>query len=134
MYVSRIRLKNIRCIDDLEIDLSSRAATNDSLLLLGNNGVGKSTILRSIAIGLCDRGGASALVADMYGNLIKEGNTDGVIEIAVRRGKQEQRITTTIERSGRKLESGGAQEGSDDLPLGTGIRVRVRPNSSHAGN
>ena len=99
MYVSRIRLKNIRCIDDLEIDLSSRAATNDSLLLLGNNGVGKSTILKSIAIGLCDRGGASALVADMYGNLIKDGNTDGVIEIAVRRGKQEQRITTTIERS-----------------------------------
>ena len=99
MYVSRIRLKNIRCIDDLEIDLSSRAATNDSLLLLGNNGVGKSTILKSIAIGLCDRGGASGLVADMYGNLIKDGNTNGAIEIAVRRGRQEHRITTKIERS-----------------------------------
>ena len=100
MYVSRIRLKNIRCIDDLKIDLGSRAATNDSLLLLGNNGVGKSTILKSIAIGLCDRGSASGLMADMYGNLIKDDNTEGVIEIDVRRGKQERRITTRVERSG----------------------------------
>ena len=81
MYISRIRLTNIRCIEDLEIRLHSRSRTNDSLLLLGNNAVGKSTILRSIAIALCDWVGASGLVADMYGNLIKNGHSRGKIEV-----------------------------------------------------
>ena len=118
MYISRIRLKNIRCIDDLKIDLRSRAATNDSLLLLGNNGVGKSTILKSIAIGLCDRGGASGLVADMYGNLIKNGNTDGVIEIDVRRGKQRRRITTKIQRSAKNSNLEVLKKGPKTFPWG----------------
>ena len=48
MYISKIQLKNIRCIDNLVLDLRSRASTNSSLLLLGNNGVGKSTILKCI--------------------------------------------------------------------------------------
>ena len=99
MYISRIRLKNIRCIDDLEIDLKSRLATNNSLLILGNNAVGKSTILKSIAIGLCDSSSASGLVSDMYGNLIKNGNSTGLIEIYLNRGRKEWKITTTIKRA-----------------------------------
>ena len=65
MYISKIQLKNVRCIDNLVLDLRSRASTNSSLLLLGNNGVGKSTILKCIAPGLCDQGGASGLLTDM---------------------------------------------------------------------
>lgn len=99
MYISRIRLKNIRCIDDLEISLGSRAATNDSLLLLGNNAVGKSTVLKCIAIGLCDRVGASGLVTDMYGTLIKDGHSQGSIEIDLSRGKKKFRTQTIVKQS-----------------------------------
>ena len=35
MYISKVQLKNIRCIDNLVLDLRSRASTNSSLLLLG---------------------------------------------------------------------------------------------------
>lgn len=96
MYISRIRLKNIRCIDDLEISLRSAAPTNDSLLLLGNNGVGKSTILRAVAIALCDWIGASGLVADMYGNLIKDGSREGMIEVDLTNGAREYQAVTRI--------------------------------------
>lgn len=80
MYLSRIRLQNIRCIGDLEIDLSA----GDSLVLLGNNAVGKSTILRSIALALCDPVGASGLLSDMYGRLIRGGEEEGRIELGLR--------------------------------------------------
>ena len=96
MYISRIRLSNIRCIEDLEIRLHSRSRTNDSLLLLGNNAVGKSTILRSIAIALCDWVGASGLVADMYGNLIKNGHSQGRIEVDLKDGRREHKTVTNI--------------------------------------
>ena len=99
MYISRIRLENIRCIDHLEIDLKSRSATNNSLLILGNNAVGKSTILKSIALGLCDESSASGLVADMYGNLIKNGKSTGIIQIDLNSGRKERQITTTIHRT-----------------------------------
>ena len=99
MYISRIRLKNVRCIDDLEIDLRSRARTNDSLLLLGNNAVGKSTVLRSIAIALCDEVGASGLVADMYGSLVKDGEEAGAIEIDLKAGRREYQTVTHIAQS-----------------------------------
>ena len=99
MYISHIRLTNIRCIDELEIDLTSRAATNESLLLLGNNAVGKSTILKSIAIGLCDRDGASALMADMYGDLIRNGQDSGSIELQLKSARKTFKTVTTVERS-----------------------------------
>ena len=116
MYISSIRLKNIRCIDELHIDLLSRSATNDSLLLLGNNGVGKSTILRSIAIGLCDRGAAAGLLADMYGALIREGCDHAQIEIGLTQGKTQHRITTDIHRSGPNFEKISKQP--EDFPWG----------------
>ena len=102
MYISRVRLKNIRCIDDLEISLVSPASTNDSLLLLGNNGVGKSTILKAIAIALCDSIGAAGLVADMYGNLVKNGSDKGTIEVDLENGeyKTMTRIVPSSEDAG----------------------------------
>ena len=62
------------------------------------NGVGKSTILKSIALGLCDRGGASGLLSDMYGNLLKNGQDKGLIELHLSSGREKYRLTTTIER------------------------------------
>ena len=81
MYISHVRLKRIRCFDDLKINLRSKATAKgafSSLLLLGNNAVGKSTILKSIALGLCDPGSASGLLTDMYGSLVKNGHQNGL--------------------------------------------------------
>ena len=99
MYLKRISIRNIRCISELDIDLESRASSNNSLVLLGDNGVGKSTILKCIALGMCDEGGASALLADMYGALIRSGEDCGEIKLVLNRGKSEYSITTQITKS-----------------------------------
>lgn len=42
-----------------------------SLLILGENGAGKSTILRSIGIGLCDESSAAALFRELPGEFVR---------------------------------------------------------------
>ena len=50
MYISKIRLHNIRAIQELELDFKAPYAGWH--VLLGDNGVGKSSVLRAIAVGL----------------------------------------------------------------------------------
>ena len=102
MYISHIRLTNIRCFGDLKIDLKPDTTGENAfnaLLLLGNNAVGKSTILKSIALGLCDLGSASGLLSDMYGSLITDGYQTGSIEIGLANGRSAYTLATTIEKS-----------------------------------
>ena len=68
MYITKLTLDKIRCFDHLEIDFTK---IGQSLLLLGDNGDGKSTVLKSIAIGLCDESSASALFRELDGEFVK---------------------------------------------------------------
>ena len=68
MYVKRLYLKNIRCFDEIEIDFNQ---SGSSILLLGENGDGKSTILRSLAMGLCDESSTAALFRELPGEFVR---------------------------------------------------------------
>lgn len=68
MYIKRVELENIRCFDKFEIDFEKRGS---SVLLLGDNGDGKSTILKSIAMGLCDQSSAAALFRELPGEFVR---------------------------------------------------------------
>ncbi len=105
MFLKKIKIQDVRCISHLEINLASRATANNSLMLLGNNGVGKSTILKCIAIGLCDTGGATALIADMYGSIVRHGAKKGVIELTLNRGKSNYVIKTVVTPSAEDEDS-----------------------------
>jgi len=70
MYITKVRLKNVRCFEDAEIDLSHGEPGN-SVLIAGNNGTGKSAIIRAITMGLCDRDSAAALLRELSGNFVK---------------------------------------------------------------
>jgi DNA repair exonuclease SbcCD ATPase subunit len=55
MYVRKVEIKNLRCFDAAELTLRHREedlglALPNVTLLLGNNGGGKSTIMRAIAL------------------------------------------------------------------------------------
>ncbi|RZK25037.1 MAG: hypothetical protein EOO43_06530, partial [Flavobacterium sp.] len=64
IYVEKIELKNFKCFTNLELDFSSNAGIAESkikqenpviepwVLFLGENGVGKSSLLKAIVIGL----------------------------------------------------------------------------------
>ncbi len=70
MYISKIRLNNVRCFSDETIDLGR---SHSSLLIAGNNGTGKSSVLRSIAMGICDEASAGGLLRELPGDFIRSG-------------------------------------------------------------
>jgi AAA domain, putative AbiEii toxin, Type IV TA system len=112
MRIAEIKLKDVRCYDRVHIDLRPKGggvtATPQSLVLAGNNGSGKSAILRGIAMGLCDQVSAGALLRELLGDFVRhqpgEEITEAVIEIVVKKEKSpvEYVLETTIKESGNK--------------------------------
>ncbi len=74
MYISKLTLTNMRCYKEVIIDLEKDDGAF-SLMLAGNNGRGKSAILRSIAMGLCDKASAGSLLREMLGDFIRKDET-----------------------------------------------------------
>ena len=70
LKISRLSLHNIRCFPQLEINFEGDTR---GILLVGDNGDGKSTVLRSLAIGLCDQSSAAALFRELQGNFVRKG-------------------------------------------------------------
>lgn len=102
MYIKKIELKRIRCFDEIKINLNSSANLNKWLVILGNNGVGKTTLLRSIAIGLCDATTSASLVGELYGDLVRENEKNGEIIIELSESKSSRKklvIHTFLEKS-----------------------------------
>ncbi len=68
MYIKRVKLNKVRCFEKLEIDFDRLGS---SVLFVGDNGDGKSTILKSIAMGLCDESSAAALFRELPGEFVR---------------------------------------------------------------
>jgi predicted ATP-binding protein involved in virulence len=81
LYISKIYLENIRAFKELTINLRSDSSLSQWALILGDNGVGKTTVLRSVAMGLCDGTGASALLKEIPGEMIRDGEDRATIRI-----------------------------------------------------
>jgi internalin A len=115
LRIARVILKNIRCFESFELDLTAGPATSDWALLFGENGVGKTTFLRSIATGLCDSASAMALINDLRGSVLREGSTSGSIEIEFGGvGWRALRLTTKLSLDDGVLRL--TQETSPDFP------------------
>lgn len=83
LYISRIRLVDIRCFPgEVVIDLTQPSGDKPSwTLILGDNGTGKTSLLRSIAMCLCDETGASGLLTELPGHFIHHGREEARIEL-----------------------------------------------------
>lgn len=77
----RIRLRNIRCFEVLDLDLTVEGRPAPLVLLVGENSSGKSTLLRSLALGLASGGEAAALLKQLPGGLLRQGEDRGSIEL-----------------------------------------------------
>jgi predicted ATPase len=94
LYITRVELKNVRGFEDLRLDFEKLGA---SALIVGDNGDGKSTLLRAIGMGLCDESSAAALLRDLPGDFVRHGRKAAKIKIWLARSKSlVYRIETTI--------------------------------------
>jgi len=87
MHLSRIRIRNIRSIDDFEITLGE-AERPGWHVILGDNGAGKSSVIRAIALSVIGPSEAQALRQD-WSNWVQTGQESAEIDIVVVPGVQD---------------------------------------------
>lgn len=83
MYVTRLAIRRIRSIKELDIELPPDRLAGWHVLL-GDNGAGKSTVVRSLALGLVGPEEAPAL-RQPWSDWLRHGAQEGSIEVDVRR-------------------------------------------------
>ena len=84
MKILKLRLENIKCFKEIEIPFESVDGSARSWsLFVGDNGQGKTTILRSLAMGLCDDDWAAALRSELHGEFLRRGEKKGSIEVCL---------------------------------------------------
>lgn len=96
MYVTRLQLENIRCFERLDIKFDKPGS---SILIIGDNGDGKSTVLRSLAMGPCDESSAAALFRELPGEYVRRNPSSKIGTITVdlsEEGSDRYRIITKI--------------------------------------
>ncbi|MDE2731963.1 MAG: AAA family ATPase [Bacteroidota bacterium] len=91
MKINKLDLKNIRCFRELTLELNGESA-----VLVGDNGDGKSTVLRSLAMGLVDSSSASALHRELYGETVRRRSNHGRIRVDLESGGKIYRTETKI--------------------------------------
>ncbi|MFP2908365.1 AAA family ATPase [Pyxidicoccus sp. 3LFB2] len=85
MYLKKVVLTNIRSIDALEWEPPASAPTLAGWhVIIGDNGAGKSSVLRAIALALVGQGEASALRQD-WNEWLRWGEKDGSIRLILDR-------------------------------------------------
>ncbi len=65
MYLNRIEIENLRAIRSLALDFGTGAATRRWTVLLGENGCGKSTVLKAIGLVLAGSDALAELLIDV---------------------------------------------------------------------
>ena len=118
MHVKRLTIQNIRSIERLEIDLDSHELPGWHVLL-GDNGTGKSTIVRALALTFMGMRNADATRQD-WSRWIGAGDMDGLVNVCLTQhaedrwtGRGRTRPATVeahahIRRSNENLRNGGA--------------------------
>jgi hypothetical protein len=85
--LTSLALRNIRRFDELTIELSRRSKSGPvprlATVLIGRNGTCKSTVLRSLAIGLAFDSEANALLESTPGSFVGPRSDEGQIEIGL---------------------------------------------------
>lgn len=116
LYLKDLQVRNLRIFDDFRLELRSpESKTGHWVLFLGDNGVGKTTLLRSIVLALADRSAANALFQLMgpAAPFLRHGAAEGSVEVHV-----DGRIyRADLERDRRGVERITDSRGAEPLPI-----------------
>ena len=144
MYISRISLRNVRSFSRLDLDLTTQSESGSPTprlrtILIGENGTGKTTLLRAIAVGLADRKDASGLLAEPTGQFIGEQGDDANITIKLRSSSGEEDgetlVTDIREENGQDVleHKEPSSRARNDLVCGYGVS-RSNDESFYVGS
>ncbi len=143
MKLTRLELKNVRCYEHLDIpfiitDDEGKDQVRMRTIILGNNGTGKSTILRSIALALCGSSALGQLVGEPD-NWIRRGKKSCLIrlelvtvsgeprkiELKMNRGDNLSKLMSRNEESLAELDEALEHTQRNYLTIGYGVNRRV---------
>ena len=87
MYIKQLQVKGVKCFEDVKIKFPHK---NDNyggwIVLLGGNGVGKSTLLQTLAIACVGPVAGQRLLAQPE-NWVREEHNHGLMEVDILRGE-----------------------------------------------
>lgn len=84
MYLNKVEIRNIRSISNFEMNFENPAGWH---VIIGDNGAGKSTIVKSISLGLIGEYEAKALPIDLHSFVNANSKGNGVIKLKVERSE-----------------------------------------------
>jgi len=96
MYIKKIMLKDIRCFKNVEMSYDLSGDIPPWTVIVGDNSAGKTTLLRSIAIGLCDESSAAGLLKESDSGYVRYAEPEGKIIIDLSEDNKNYSIETTI--------------------------------------
>lgn len=112
MYISRVQIENVRCFTNIELSFDLEGDTPPWTMIVGDNATGKTALLRSIAIGLCDESSAAGLLKESEEGYIRRGKEEKAAIITIDlRDKKNPKEKYTIETKIEKIPIG---KGSSD--------------------
>ena len=99
LYIKKLKLQNIRKHEELTMDVDDSSGTH---ILIGKNGDGKTSVLRSLAMGLCDQFASTQLLGKSKHPIISHGRKSGSITLELEDAGNGKRyaIHTKIHQSG----------------------------------
>ena len=102
MKITNLKLKNIKCFKEANIPFENdKGQVKNWSLIIGDNGQGKTTLLRSLALGLGNVSEASGLLQELDGGFLREGENKGFVEVTLKdQSNKKYKIKTTIELKG----------------------------------
>ena len=113
--IDRLSIRNLRVFESFRLELASHLGHSGQwVLLLGDNGVGKTTILRSVALALADRHSANSLLqlSDPGAPFLRDSDQEGFVKIVL--NGQEREVGITANGRGEQL---SASTPAFDLPI-----------------
>lgn len=71
LYLRRLHVRNMRGFQDVDIDFMRGEGPRMRSIVVGRNGSGKTSLLRAIAMGLCQQSETSGLMGSLGGELVR---------------------------------------------------------------
>lgn len=100
MFLKKLQLKNFKCLANIELSFDQTKGSNRAwTLILGENGTGKSNLLKAIALVTCGSNGLSELLGDTD-SWIKNGeNSCHIKAVLTTKTGEEREVSLTINRN-----------------------------------